>query len=68
MTTPYLAELLVEFRGAELRREAARARDAALIRCCRPSAAARMARRAGGAVTWLRALGSGSPTTCCAPA
>ena len=68
MTTPYLAELLVEARGTELRREAARARLATLVRCCRPSAAARMARRAGAAVTRLRTIRSGSTTTCCAPA
>jgi hypothetical protein len=62
VTTPYLAELLAESRGAELRREARAARLAAIATCCRPSAWARTARRAIDAVARLRSAG------CCAAA
>lgn len=55
MPTPYLAAMLAESRGAELRREAYAARLAAIATCCRPSVWARTARRAGEAVTQLRA-------------
>ena len=67
MPTPYLAELLAESRGAELRREAYAARLAAIATCCRPSAWARTARRAVDAVIRLRtAVGRDRATVCCA--
>ena len=67
MPTPYLAELLAESRGAELRREAYTARLAAIATCCRPSAWPRTARRAVDAVLRLRAaVGRDQAAVCCA--
>jgi hypothetical protein len=70
VTTPYLAELLAEFRGAELRREACTARLAALAACCRPSSWARTARRAVDALTRLRTTvgRDRAAAACCAAA
>ena len=67
MTNTYLAGLLVEQHHAELRREAADARLAAIARCCSPSAWSRSARRAVEAVARLRAAArrDRSPLACC---
>jgi len=67
MVTAYPIELLAEQHRAELRREAADARLAAMVRCCTPSAWARGARRAVEAVSRLRAARRDqSLVTCCA--
>ena len=71
MTSPYLAEMSAELHAVELRREASAARLAALVRCCRPSAWARTARRATVAVARLRsAIRDDQPSaaSCCATA
>jgi hypothetical protein len=70
MTSPLMAEMLLAERTRELRAEAATARLAALVRCCRPSAWTRAARRAAAAVRAVpRAWrADGATTSCCAPA
>jgi hypothetical protein len=66
VTDPYAVYLLAETRGAELRREAARARLAVLIACCRPSALTRTVRRALSALARLRAaIRRDQPAACC---
>ena len=65
MTSPHLVAMFAEQRGAELRREACAARLAAIVRCCRPSAVARSARRLAALAARLR---RSAPTACCATA
>jgi hypothetical protein len=55
VTNPYAAYLLAETRGAELRQEAASARLAVLIGCCRPSVLTTAVRRLLSAPARLRA-------------
>jgi hypothetical protein len=66
----YAAELLLAAtRGAELRRDAAGARLAALARCCTPTAWVRVARRAAATATRVRdavAAGRSTAPACCA--
>jgi hypothetical protein len=69
MTTPYMTEVSAADRSRELRRQACTARLVALARCCRPSAWGRAARRAGEAVTRLRAAvrcDRSAAASCCA--
>jgi hypothetical protein len=66
MTTPYLADMLIAERTRELHREAANARLAALVRCCRPSTWARAAQRARAAAARLRPARSTAAACCTA--
>ena len=67
MTNAYAIELLAKQHLAELRREAANARLAAIAHCCTPGAWARGARRVVEAVSQLRgARRDPSLVACCA--
>ena len=71
MMTPEVAQLIASDRSAQLHRAAATARLAAIARCCRPGAVARLAGSAAAAVARLRTSprrGRTAGAVCCAGA